>query len=163
MAVVFDGSEVEVLALEPSKPRIVTVVSTDGKFTSKTVVDADDPQPMTIQLEPAASVSGRLLEDTTGLPLAGYTPMITAHPFFTGLLKTDTDGRFVIHHLLPTFGTSISFQEPHLPSMGVGYTMKVYRPAALQDLVLSKDEARDLGDIRIQPPAAAKAAPAPAK
>ena len=53
MTVILDGSEAEVLALEPGKPREVRATSSDGKFTAKAVVGVDDPQPKTIRLEPA--------------------------------------------------------------------------------------------------------------
>src|SRR5258708_7162238 len=53
MTVVLDGSEVEVLALEPGKPRQVIATSSDGKYIVKTSVSGDDLGPKTIRLEPA--------------------------------------------------------------------------------------------------------------
>ena len=61
MTFVLDGSEAEVLALEPGEPRQVTVSSNDGKYSASVSVSTDDPQPRTIHLERARSESGRLL------------------------------------------------------------------------------------------------------
>ncbi|MDB5301681.1 MAG: blaR1 3, partial [Phycisphaerales bacterium] len=79
MTVVLDGAEAQALALEPGKPRQMTAISNDGKYAGRTTVGAEDMQPMTIRLEPAASVSGRLLNESTGRPLAGYS-VYFAHP-----------------------------------------------------------------------------------
>jgi hypothetical protein len=53
MGVIRDGSEVEVLALEPRKVREVTATSSHGNDFAKTLVDADGPTPLTIRLKPA--------------------------------------------------------------------------------------------------------------
>ena len=57
MTFVLDGSEAEVLALEPGKPREVIAISIDGKYTAKAFVGTGDPQPRTIRLERAGSSS----------------------------------------------------------------------------------------------------------
>ena len=61
MTFVLGGSEAEVLALEPGKPRQVTVSSHDGKYSASVSVSTDDPQTRTIHLEWARSESGRRL------------------------------------------------------------------------------------------------------
>ncbi|MGH7135844.1 MAG: hypothetical protein ACREHD_08900, partial [Pirellulales bacterium] len=162
MAVVFDGSEAEVLALEPGKPRPVIAFSNDGKYAAKTMVGADDLQPLTVPLEPTGSVSGRLLKASTGLPLAGYSALIAysgadnVRPFLANEpLKTGTDGRFLIRGLMPGLGASISFQEP-LPANSWMYTCEVYKPDSLRNLVLRAGEVRDVGEIRVKPSANAK-------
>jgi hypothetical protein len=62
MTFALDGSEAEVLALEPGTPRQVTVNSNDGKYSASVSVSTDDPQPRLIHLERARSESGRLLD-----------------------------------------------------------------------------------------------------
>jgi hypothetical protein len=66
MTFVLGGSEAEVLALEPGKPRQVTVSSNDGKYSASVSVSTDDPEPQTIHLERSRSESGR--------PLVAPTP-----------------------------------------------------------------------------------------
>jgi protocatechuate 3,4-dioxygenase beta subunit len=56
MTVVLDGSEAEVLALDPASPRQMTAISNDGKYAATVTVAADDPQPRMIRLEPMGSV-----------------------------------------------------------------------------------------------------------
>ena len=60
MAVVLGGSEAEVLALEPGKPRDVMVISNDREYAKSFSVSTDDPQPRTIRLKPAGSGVGRV-------------------------------------------------------------------------------------------------------
>ena len=60
MAVVLGGSEAEVLALEPGKPRDVTVISNDREYAESFSASTDDPQPRTIRLKPAGSGVGRV-------------------------------------------------------------------------------------------------------
>ena len=52
MTFVLDGSEADVLALEPGKPREVIATSNDGKYTATVVVGTDDPQERPIQFKP---------------------------------------------------------------------------------------------------------------
>lgn len=106
MTVVFDGSEAEVLALEPGMPREVIATSNDAAYAIRTIVSTDDPQPRTIRLKPTASVSGRLLDVSTGLPLAGYSAFLNyplsdvfygLSPWWLGTkVTTDANGRFQI-------------------------------------------------------------------
>jgi hypothetical protein len=53
LTVVLDGSEVEILALEPGQPREVIAISSDGKYVANTLVSAGGPTPLTIRLKPA--------------------------------------------------------------------------------------------------------------
>jgi hypothetical protein len=59
LEVVLDGSEVEILALTPGKPREVVAVSNDGKYTARTFVSADDPNPRTIRLDRSAASAAK--------------------------------------------------------------------------------------------------------
>jgi hypothetical protein len=147
--VVFDGGEVEALALDVAKPRELIALSNDGMHFAKTFVGAGDLPRGTIWLEPAGSVCGRLLDAATGRPLAGYRALFTDQlennnhiPRLADLGTTVAGGRFTIRGLIPGLGGSIGFDLP----FGTG---PLYRPAALQNLVVRAGEARDLGDLRI--------------
>jgi hypothetical protein len=59
---ILDGSQAEVLALEPGKPRQLTISGDDGKYSASVFVSTDDPQPRTIHLERAPPDSGRHLD-----------------------------------------------------------------------------------------------------
>src|SRR5262245_1115390 len=162
MRTLLDGSEAEVLALEPSKPRQVIAASRDGKYAASRFVRTDDPQPKAIRLEPTGSLSGRLLDASTGRPLAGYAAWL-AYPHkedYEGMLvvwlgervKTAADGRFRIGGVIPGLGAAIELQEPVQP----GAAAQAFQPNSLQDLVVRAGEVRSLGDIRIEPSAAAR-------
>ncbi len=153
-----DGSEAEALALDPAEPRKVIALSKDGRYYARTTVGVGDPQPRTIRLEPAGSASGRLLDASSGRPLAGHQVRVNylkdknlavgpndnaQVPRVAEPAKTDDDGRFVIPGLIPGLGVSISFQEPPL-------AVEVYQFDPLRGLVLRDGETRDLGDIRIR-------------
>ena len=149
---VLDGSEAEALALDPAEPREVIALSNDGRYSGRTTVGVTDPQPRTIRLEPAGSASGRLLDASSGRPLAGYSARLTylkdedlavdmynnaRVPRVVEPVKTDDDGRFVIPGLIPGLRASISFQQG------------ASQPAQVFGLVLRAGETRDLGDLRI--------------
>jgi hypothetical protein len=162
MTVSIDGSEAEVLALEPGTPREVITTSNDGKYAARFFVGTDDPQPETIRLEPAGSITGRLVDASTGLPLAGYSATFNypgegatrSERFgrWGGQVKTDGNGRFLIRSVIAGDRAAISFQEPVRPFIQA----RDHKPDSLRGLVLRSGEVRDVGDIRIQPSADAK-------
>lgn len=163
LAVELEGSEVEILALEPGNPREVAAVSADGNLIAQTSVDAEDRGPLTIQLQPAASVAGHLLDAATGRPLVDYRVSVRyAVPKDTfmsprawlstpakGQSNTDADGRFHLRALMPGLAQSISLRGPK--PEGAFNTAPVYRPEPLQEITLEIGEIRELGDIRIAP------------
>jgi hypothetical protein len=71
MTIILDGSEAEVIGLEPGRAREVKVVSDDGKYSATAIVGTDDPQPRTIRLKPALPVSGALLDPSVDRPAGG--------------------------------------------------------------------------------------------
>jgi RNA polymerase sigma factor (sigma-70 family) len=142
------GSEAEVLALDASKPREVIALSNDGMYYTRTFVRAADSQPRSIRLEPSGSVSGRLLDASTGRPLAGYRALFTDQfennrvPRMAEPGTTDAEGRFAIRGLIPGLRASIAFDLP----FGTG---PLHRPESVQNLVLRTGETRDLGNLRV--------------
>jgi hypothetical protein len=142
LSVTLDGSEAEVIGLAPGKPREVIATSADGKLSARAVVSANDPQPKTIKLEAAGSVTGRLV-DENGKPLQailGPAPKdIRWDIGMIGETPTDADGRFRLGSLR------------HWQS----YSVRVFRGSKIagmlfEDLTIRPGEARDLGDIRIK-------------
>jgi hypothetical protein len=154
--VLLDGSEVEMLGLEPGKPRRLIVSSTDGKYATNTVVGTDDPQPKTIRLEPAGSVIGRFVNEN-GKPLKGLR--LNAGSADVAVIPpnsySDAQGRFRIAPLFPgqPYDADIRGGEGGAETLG-----KLF-----DNLVLRAGEVRDLGDVRIKPSAAANSGTKPEK
>jgi hypothetical protein len=157
--VILDGSQAEVLALEPEKAREVTVHSPDGKYATRVFIAVDDPQPRIVRLEPAGTFTGRLLDAATDRPIAGYD-VVHPHAYYqltekdtnwSRAVKTDGEGRFVLTGVIPNVTGTIQLREPPTKTPWIRQA-ETFSPEALKDLVLKPGEVRDLGDIRITPP-----------
>jgi len=160
LEVILDGSETDVLALAAGERREVTATSRDGLLVARFFVSTDDPPVRTIRLERVGTVTGRLVDATSGTALANYSATFfyprekravdSPYPFkFGGHVSADTDGRFVIR-LIPRLAASVSILEPKQNF----YPGKNHEPEALKNFVMDPGEDRDFGDIRIQPKAA---------
>jgi hypothetical protein len=147
MAITLDGSEAEVIGLEPATARQVSAFSGDGKLGVRVGVVAD-PEPMTVKLQPVASIKGRIV-DESGKPLklllsAAEVPFgtDTANIGFIPQTRSDASGRFEIVSLFA----------------GQRYTAKVCGGRwdsedlgrAFENLVLHPGEVRDVGDIVVK-------------
>ena len=146
MTVILDGSEAEALALEPGKPREVIATSGDGKYIVKTSVSADDLRPATIRLEPAGSITGRIVDDNGKPVKALLSPdqqtKAAADVGYIPQVRSDADGRFRIVGLLAGLRYSGEIRGRNSDSERVG--------TAFENVVLRAGEVRDLGDIRIK-------------
>jgi hypothetical protein len=111
-----------VLGLEPNRPRLLCFVHADKKLAGSVVVRGDEKTPITVKMQPWATVSGRLL-DTKGKPIPNATLAFTEVPvrkpgqpmsLDTGLHvvthiagqpsldpRTDEQGRFRVERLVP--------------------------------------------------------------
>jgi hypothetical protein len=142
MTIVLDGSEIEILGLEPGKPRQVVALSNDRKYATRTVVTTDDPQPRTIRLEPVASVSGRIV-DVNGKPVKAVLVQAEGYAGVTLQGRSDADGRFRIDALLPGQRCSAEVRGGSKETEMLG--------KAFENIVLRAGEVRDLGEIRVKP------------
>src|SRR5262249_14185014 len=105
-----------VVDVQPDEPRLIQFVHAEKKLAGSIVVRGDEKGPVTVKLEPAATLTGRFVS-TDGKPLAEspvypvtMEPLanpgmrvkssVTAGSFPTGL-STDKDGRFRIEGLSP--------------------------------------------------------------
>ena len=168
--VLVDDREAEVVGLSPNEPRELLAATGDGKYVVRTEVRAEDAQPRLVQLEPAASVSGRLVDDASGRPLARYEasirhevqPVEWVYPLVPSIepVKTDGDGRFQLGGLLPGQAASLAFLAPEDPKKGWS-DRGSYKPESLQQLLFGVGEVLDVGDIRVSPGAEAETAIAP--
>ena len=155
MSVILEGSEAEVLALEPDKPRNIVATSNDGKYVARTTISMTDPAMKTIPMEPAATIVGRIV-DRAGMPFkatlspkqqplrfdaAGNIeeqPTIGTIPSATA----DVGGRFHTSPLFPGQHYSAEIRG--------GVWNNELLGKAFEDVVLNAGEVRDLGDIQIE-------------
>jgi hypothetical protein len=107
-----------VYALDPAKPRTLTLYHPDRRLGGTAVVRGDEKEPVTVRLQPVGKVTGRLLE-ADGVPLAGAevsvsAPGTTASELYRFAspagkpVRTDRDGRFALDGVIP--GVSFSLQ-----------------------------------------------------
>jgi len=153
-----DSAAFSVNGYRPDKPRTLVFAHVERKLSGTVVLKDEQTGTLTVQLQPWASVTGRLV-DGDGKPLAGVELQESHLP--TNLwvkgangefdrinesYLTDTDGRFRIEGLAP----------------GLEYRPRVfdkqerkYRSMAAFEVALEPGEAKDLGDIKIAPSAPA--------
>ena len=155
MSVILEGSEAEVLALEPEKPRNIVATSNDGKYVARTTISMTDLPMKTIPMEPAAAIIGRIV-DRAGMPFKAILspkqqplrfdaagnieeqPTIGTIPSATA----DADGRFHISPLFPGQHYSAEIRG--------GVWNNELLGKAFEDVVLNAGEVRDLGDIQVE-------------
>ena len=117
LAITIKGDQTELVAIATDTPRRIVAASKNGQFYADVQVEHGDLQPLTVQLLPTASVSGRLLH-SDGSPMVGYAPMpyyLGGNGWIVGLLftnisATDEDGRFSIPAMVPMLDASIRFR-----------------------------------------------------
>jgi len=147
-----DSARFSVNGYRPDKPRTLVLVHLERKLSGTVVLQDEQKGTLTVQLQPCASVTGRLL-DGDGKPLAGvelqdkHLPTNLWVKGSNGELgrinesfSTDTDGRFRIEGLAP----------------GLKYRPRVfdkkagkYLSVAAFEVALEPGEAKDLGEVRI--------------
>jgi RNA polymerase sigma factor (sigma-70 family) len=158
--VVLTGSEAEVLALDPARPRALLVLSNDGASYARASITTADPDPRTIRLQPAGTVTGHLVDAATGGALAGYTVSIhypgevsledvVLIPRLMEQVVTRSDGRFRVRGIIPGLTASLLFTAPVRPETIIGPGTQYQHPAA-RGLVLPEGAVRELGELRIQ-------------
>jgi hypothetical protein len=141
--------------LHPDRSQRITFTKDDRKLIGFLMARGDGDTPYTVRLQPWATVTGRIVGDL-GKPepqatLAADTAQELAarddpRSGVFPATQADHNGRFRVERLVP--GQSYS---AHL-YLGIG------RPSgiALENLTLEPGEVRDLGDLRLKPPADAR-------
>jgi hypothetical protein len=144
-----DAPTIEVRALEPSKPRRVTITHPGRKLVGSIVVKGDEAGPLTVRLQPWGTLTGRIV-DEDGRPRGGvalnnlfsYNLGPRPHPERGDLPSTPIgrDGRFRIEGLVPGLQYGGGASE--------GY---MYRGNLFRDVTLAPGEVKDLGDLKVVP------------
>jgi beta-lactamase regulating signal transducer with metallopeptidase domain len=128
--------------------RDVLAYHKDKKLAGAFVIGPDDAGPITIKLEPCGTVIGRLLDG--GLPMADAE--LTSYGVnndpkheigsLPGGVKTDGDGRFRAEGLVP--GRKYAFQ------IWKSNNKQRRLLEVAKDVVVSRGESKDLGDITLE-------------
>jgi RNA polymerase sigma factor (sigma-70 family) len=146
------NAETKVYALDPAKPRSLVVFHEERNLAGTITVRGDEAGPLTVQLAPAATVAGRVL-DAEGQPIAGAQVTLShggdsareLDRFLAqrrGPARTGADGRFQISGVVP--GLSIGLQ------LRKGSTALTF-PRPEKPPQLTAGQTLDLGEMRATP------------
>ncbi len=130
-----DSSTIEVHALDPSRPRRVTVTHRGRKLIGSIELKGNEAGPVTIRLRPYGTITGRIV-DEDGRPRGGlrlFSPIGGGTPI-------GRDGKFRIDGLVPGLTYSAGATE------GFMYRGDLYR-----DVTVDSGEVKDLGDLKLIP------------
>jgi hypothetical protein len=161
--------EFTALGLDPARPRLLCFVHPEKKLAGSVVVRGDEDGPVTVQLQPWAVVSGRLL-DADGKPIKNARLAFTEipvvqpgqprstevglHVVFRSAYKpsrdpnTNNEGRFQADGLVPGLKYNLTLYDA---DGAVDYEDIKWTGLVFSNLVLKPGETRDLGDVKLQP------------
>jgi RNA polymerase sigma factor (sigma-70 family) len=126
-----DSPTFEVRALDPSRPRRVTITHAGRKLDGSIDLKGDEAGPMTVRLQPWGTITGRIVDDD-GQPRGGLEVYG---------IRIGRDGRFRIEGLVPGRKYEASAVQGF---RGIG---NVFR-----DVTVASGEVKDLGDLKVIPP-----------
>jgi hypothetical protein len=143
-------AEFEVVCLAPGEDRLVLVIQDERKLGKVFHVKSGDDKngPVTITLEPLASLTGRVT-DTDGNPVSGASIRTDPAPW--------TSGGFNLHLSRVASGREGQFVVPKVPAgckynlvVESGIAPKSQRVAFFRDASVRPGETSDVGDIRFK-------------
>jgi hypothetical protein len=157
------------LGLDPARPRLLCFAHPDRKLAGSVVVRGDEKEPVTVKLQPWATVSGRLL-GAGGKPIRNarlaFTEVPVCRPgrprsLAVGLHvidhsaykprqdpQTDAEGRFRVESLVPGLQYNLALYDA---DGAVDFSDIKWTGLAFSNLVLKPGETKDLGDVRLRP------------
>jgi RNA polymerase sigma factor (sigma-70 family) len=157
------------IGIDPARPRLLCFVQREKKLAGSIVVRGDETAPVTVHMQPWATISGRLL-DANGKPITNARMIFTEVPhgkpdrpmsIDTGLHvvlravgtpnldpKTDGNGRFHADSLVPGLKYNLALYDD---AGAVGFDQIRWQGLAFRDLILKPSENRTLGDVKILP------------
>ena len=144
-----ESSAIEIHALDPSKPRRVTITHAGRKLAGSVYLRGDETGPLTVRLQPWGTITGRIVgedgQPRGGLALIDLLAIYPQLPADQGILpegiRISHDGRFRIERLIPGLKYGASAIER---SMGLG--------SVFRDVTVAPGEVKDLGDVKVIPP-----------
>jgi hypothetical protein len=143
------SGEFTAIALDPKQPRPLFFRHETKRLAAVVMARGDESRPLTVRLQPAGTVTGRLL-DEDGQPRPGLRIYVNFAPFRLGpgyqfpLLDTSLgdDGRFRIDGLIPGVTYNLGAIMGQLTFLG---------DFAI-DVKVGPGETRDLGDVKVKTP-----------
>jgi hypothetical protein len=146
-----DSPTIEVHALDPSRPRRVTITHDDRKLVGSVDLNGDETGPLTVRLQRSGTVAGRIV-DEYGQPrgslglinLGGIDPELPADRGILPESSSNTvgrDGRFRIEGLIPGLKYGAAARR------GDRYLGEIFK-----DMTVAPGELKDLGELKIIPP-----------
>ncbi len=148
-----DAPTIEVHALDPSKPRRVTLIHEGRKLVGAVYLTGDEAGPLTVRLQPSGTVAGRIVDEDgrprAGLALSNLGGIYPEPPPDRAILPESRsgaghlvgrDGRFRIEGLIPGLKYEAGAVQGNF---GQG---EVFR-----DLIVAPGEVKDLGDVKVVP------------
>jgi hypothetical protein len=147
------GASVTALALSPARPRTLTCVHAGRKLAGHIRLTGKEAGPVTVRLQPWATLSGRLL-DEDGKAMPGVQVRLfyaedserglfeSGIPASTKAVKTDASGTFRVEGVFPGMSVTPSFvHEGRFRDIGRAY----------RNLTLTPGQTRALGDLPSRP------------
>jgi RNA polymerase sigma factor (sigma-70 family) len=163
------AGEFTAMGLDPKHPRLLCFTHWEKKLAGSIVVRGDEKEPVTVKLQPWATVSGRLL-DEVGKPIPKATLWFTEVPrgkvgapraLDVGLHVversgykpspdpvTDEDGRFKVEGLVPGLKYNLAWMDQN---GAFDFDQIKWKGLAFSNLVLKPGETKDLGDVKLEP------------
>jgi RNA polymerase sigma factor (sigma-70 family) len=148
------SSRFMVYALDPSEPRRVVVMHEGRKLIGTAFLKGNEVGPIVIKLQPWGSVAGRIVDDEgrprKGMFISSPGGSTNKHPETHDILpgsdwnqgvRVGDDGRFLVEGLVP--------------GLKYGATARAGFEAfggLFVDVTVAAGEAKDLGDLKVQPP-----------
>jgi hypothetical protein len=150
----FDQSSptIEIHALDPSKPRRVTITHAGRKLVGSVYFKGDEAGPSTVRLQPWGTITGRIVDDegkprgSIGLWNAGGLEPRAEHGMLPGGNRGEgiwigPDGRFRFEGVVPGLKYGASVMD--------GVVMQIGE--LFQDVTVAPSEVKDLGDLKVVP------------
>ncbi len=148
-----DSSTIEIHALDPSKPRRVTITHAGRKLAGSIYLKGDETGPLTVRLQLWGTITGRILDDEgkprktldlNGLGFFSTGSVLPVRLDKNGILpdaQIGGDGRFRIEGLVPGLKYGASASE------GIMFKGDVFL-----DVTVAPGEMKELGDLKVVRP-----------
>ena len=149
-----ESPTIEIHALDPSRPRHVTITHAGRKLIGSVYLKGNEIGPLTVRLQPWGTITGRVIDDEgkprVGLQIMNLGPLSTGRfdpvPMSEeGVLSESPqlgrDGRFRIEGLVPGLKYGASASE--------GY---MFQGDVFREVTVTPGEVKDLGDLKLIPP-----------
>lgn len=146
-----------VIALEPGQSRLLQFFHKEKQLTGFLQVKGDEEKPLTVQLGPSGTLTGRFvtgagkpmtegeIQAEQSLPMAepGVPKLQLSYGNFPGEVRPDRDGKFRIEGLAPGLDYKLGLLK--------GFYLHSLGGAAADKVSIKAGETKDLGDVEVKP------------